>query len=233
MIARSGKTGLILLLLLAGCNPAGERPSRASASPPAAHASRAESPGRIVFLGTSLTAGLGLDPEQAYPALVQQKLDSAGLPYVAVNAGVSGETSAGARRRIDWLMREPVAVLVIETGANDGLRGLDVDSLRANIEAIISRARQQQPAPRILLAQMRALPNYGAAYTQRFEAVYRDIARQYGIPLIPFLLDGFAGVDSLNQADNLHPTAAGHRQMAERMWRALRPILQYGVRSKE
>jgi acyl-CoA thioesterase I len=226
MIARSVKTGLVLLVVLSGCSPTGQPPSRASASPPAAHAAQPGSPGRIVFLGTSLTAGLGLDPEQAYPALIQRKLDSAGLPYVAVNAGVSGETSAGARRRIDWLMREPVAVLVIETGANDGLRGLDADSLRANIEAIIARARQQDPAPRILLAQMRAPPNYGAAYTQRFESVYRDIARQYGIPLIPFLLDGFAGVDSLNQADNLHPTAAGHRQMAERMWRALRPILQ-------
>ncbi len=226
MIARSVETSLVVLLVLSACSPAGQPPSRASASPPAAHADDAGSPGRVVFLGTSLTAGLGLDPEQAYPALIQKKLDSAGLPYVAVNAGVSGETSAGARRRIDWVFRQPVAILVIETGANDGLRGLEVDSLRANIEAIIARANQQRPKPRILLAQMRALPNYGAAYTQRFEAVYRDIARQYGIPLIPFLLEGFAGVDSLNQGDNLHPTAAGHRQMAARMWRALRPELQ-------
>jgi acyl-CoA thioesterase-1 len=226
MIAGSVRTSLVLLVVLTACSPAGERPTRATASPPVAHAGQAGSLGRVVFLGTSLTAGQGLDPEQAYPALIQQKLDSAGLPYVAVNAGVSGETSVGARRRIDWLLRQPVAVLVIETGANDGLRGLDVDSLRANIEAIIARANQQRPKPRILLAQMRALPNYGAAYTQRFEAVYRDIARQYGIPLIPFLLDGFAGVDSLNQSDNLHPTAAGHRQMAERVWRVLRPELQ-------
>ncbi len=187
----------------------------------------------MVFLGTSLTAGLGLDPEQAYPRLIQQKLDSAGLPYVAVNAGVSGETSAGARRRIDWVMRQPVAVLVIETGANDGLRGLDVDSLRANLAAVINRANQQRPKPRILLVQMRTLSNYGAAYTQRFEGVYRDIARQYGIPLIPFPLEGFAGVDSLIQADGLHPTAAGQRQMAERVWRALRPELQQEVRSEK
>lgn len=225
MIARSVGLGLAVLVMLASCSPAGHRPSRASASPPS-HASQGDGPGRIVFLGTSLTAGLGLDPEQAYPALIQQKLDSAGLPYVAVNAGVSGETSAGARRRIDWLMREPAAVLVIETGANDGLRGLNVDSLRANIEAIIARADRQQPKPRILLAQMRALPNYGVAYTRRFEAVYRDIARQYDIPLIPFLLDGFAGVDSLTQADGLHPTAVGQRQMADRLWRVLRPQLQ-------
>jgi acyl-CoA thioesterase I len=229
MIARSVGLGLVLLIALVACGTTGQRPKDASASQAAAQQEGAGAPGRIVFLGTSLTAGLGLDPEQAYPALIQQKLDSAKLHYVAVNAGVSGETSAGARRRIDWLMRQPVSVLVIETGANDGLRGLDVDSLRANIEAIIARADQQRPKPRILLVQMRALPNYGAAYTQRFEAVYRDIARQYGIPLIPFLMEGFAGVDSLNQADNLHPTAAGQRQMAERVWR----VLETAVRSKE
>jgi acyl-CoA thioesterase I len=226
MIARSFEVSVLTLMLLGACSPAGQHRSGSSASSPATHTNGEVSPRRVVFLGTSLTAGLGLDPEDAYPALIQQKLDSAGLPYVAVNAGVSGETSAGARRRIDWVMRQPVAVLVLETGANDGLRGLDVDSVKANIEAIIARANQQQPQPRILLVQMRALPNYGAAYTQRFEAVYRDIARQYDIPLIPFPLDGFAGVDSLIQADGLHPTAAGQRQMAERMWRALRRELE-------
>jgi len=226
MIARSVQVSVVTLLLLGACRPATRSPSAASASSPATHTDGGASPGRVVFLGTSLTAGLGLDPEEAYPALIQQKLDSTGLPYVAVNAGVSGETSAGARRRIDWVMRQPVAVLVIETGANDGLRGLDVDSLKANIGAIIARANQQQPKPRILLVQMRALPNYGAAYTQRFEAAYRDIARQYGIPLIPFPLEGFAGVDSLIQADGLHPTASGQRQIAERIWRALRTQLQ-------
>jgi acyl-CoA thioesterase-1 len=226
MIARSVQVSVVMLLLIGACRPAARSPSAASVSSPATHTDGEASPGRVVFLGTSLTAGLGLDPEEAYPALIQQKLDSTGLPYVAVNAGVSGETSAGARRRIDWVMRQPVAVLVIETGANDGLRGLDVDSLEANIRAIIARANQQQPKPRILLVQMRALPNYGTAYTQRFEAAYRDIARQYGIPLIPFPLEGFAGVDSLIQADGLHPTAAGQRQIAERIWRALRPQLQ-------
>ena len=120
--------------------------------------------GRIVFLGTSLTAGLGVDPSQAYPALIQSKLDSARLPYEAVNAGVSGETSAGALRRIDWLMRQPVSVLVIETGANDGLRGLRVDSTRANIVAIVRRLRAANPAVRVLLAQMEAPPNLGGDY---------------------------------------------------------------------
>src|SRR5687768_3847879 len=155
MISRYGWTGLVLFTLL-GCG--GEPDARdAAAPPPRPDGER----GRVVFLGTSLTAGLGVDPESAYPALIQQKLDSAGLPYTAVNAGVSGETSAGAMRRVDWVLREPAAVLVIETGANDGLRGLDPDTLRANIQAIIDEANRRTPRPRIVLVGMRALPNYG------------------------------------------------------------------------
>ena len=123
-----------------------------------------------MFLGTSLTAGLGLDPDQAYPALIQQKLDAAGLRYEAVNAGVSGETSAGARRRTEWLLRQPIAVLVIETGANDGLRGLEVDSLRSNIQAIVDEAGKQTPKPAIVLVGMRAPPNLGPMYAGRFAA---------------------------------------------------------------
>ena len=194
----------------------------AAPPPPPADGGR----GRIVFLGTSLTAGLGVDPSQAYPALLQRKIDSAGLRFVAVNAGVSGETSAGARRRIDWLLREPAAVLVIETGANDGLRGLDPDSLAANIQAVIDRAKQQTPPPRIVLAGMRALPNYGFGYARRFKAVYPDLASRNRLPLVPFLLEGVAGVDSLNQADLIHPTAAGQRQVAETVWRVLEPVLR-------
>jgi len=158
MILRSVLCGL-MLSVGSGCE-AGERAPAGDPPPPPPDGQR----GRIVFLGTSLTAGLGLDPDQAYPALLQQKIDSAGLPFVAVNAGVSGETSAGARRRVDWLFREPVAVLVIETGANDGLRGQEVDSLAANIQAIIDRAKRQQPRPRIVLTGMRAPPNYRRVY---------------------------------------------------------------------
>lgn len=196
--------------------------------PPAAGSpvrSAADPRGRVVFLGTSLTAGLGLDPSQAYPALLQRKMDSAGLPFVAVNAGVSGETSAGARRRVDWLMREPAAALVIETGANDGLRGLDVDSLEANIQAIIDRARQQSPPPRIVLVGMRAPPNLGSGYARRFDAVYADLARRNGVALVPFLLEGVAGMDSLNQADAIHPTAAGQRRIAETVWPVMERVL--------
>lgn len=181
----------------------------------------------IVFLGTSLTAGLGLaSPAQAYPALVQAKLDSAGLGYRVVNAGVSGETSAGALRRVDWVMSQgEVAVLFVETGANDGLRGQDPDSLRANLEAIFARARRQDPPPRLILAGMEAPPNLGRDYTNRFRAVYPEVARAHGATLIPFLLDGVAGVEALNQADGIHPTPEGQRRMAELVWGVLRGVL--------
>jgi acyl-CoA thioesterase-1 len=206
---------------LLGCG--GDTGERAAAEPPP----RAEGErGRIVFLGTSLTAGLGVDPESAYPALIQEKLDSAGLPYTAVNAGVSGETSAGALRRIDWVLREPAAVLVIETGANDGLRGLDTDTLRANIQAIIDRATRQSPPPRIVLVGMRALPNYGFGYARRFERVYPDLAKANDVPLVPFLLDGVAGTEGMNQVDMIHPTPAGHRVMAETVWEVLEGVVE-------
>ena len=164
----------------------------------------------ILFVGTSLTAGLGLDPSEAYPALVQEKLDAAGLRYRVVNAGVSGETSAGARSRIEWLLRQPVAVLVLETGANDGLRGQDPEATRANIQAILDAARGQAPPPRLVLAAMEALPNYGEAYRRRFRAIYPELARANGATLLPFLLEGVAGEPALNQPDGIHPTAEGH-----------------------
>jgi acyl-CoA thioesterase-1 len=210
--------GLVAALL--GCEQPSREP-RDGTTPPIAAADRPS----VVFLGTSLTAGLGLEPEQAYPALIQQKIDSAGLAFRVVNAGVSGETSAGARRRVDWLLREPVAVLVLETGANDGLRGLPPDSLRANIQAVLDRASAISPPPKLVLVGMRVPPNYGQAYTERFQAVYPEVARENGAELVPFLLDGVGGVAGLNQADGIHPTAEGQRVMAETVWRVLGPVL--------
>ncbi len=185
-----------------------------------------ERPRAIVFLGTSLTAGLGLDPSQAFPALIQQRLDGLRLPYRAVNAGESGETSAGALRRLDWVLRDAPAVLVVETGANDGLRGLDVDTTRANLEAIVRRARAAVPGIRIVLAGMEAPPNLGARYTARFRAVFREVAARERLVLIPFLLAGVGGVDSLNQADGIHPNAVGERIVAANVWRALEPLVR-------
>ncbi len=222
MIPRYVWMALLVAAVLPGCSPDEAARGQIDEAPPPRPAGER---GRIVFLGTSLTAGLGLDPEQAYPALIQRKLDSAGLPYVAVNAGVSGETSAGALRRLDWLLQEPAAVLVIETGANDGLRGQNVDSLRANIQAIIDRANQQTPKPRIVLVGMRSLPNYGFGYARRFRQIYPDLADKNDLPLVPFLLQGVTGVDSLNQSDMMHPTEGGQRRMAETVWEAILPVL--------
>lgn len=211
--------GLVASLL--GCEQPSREP-RESTTPPVATADRPS----VVFLGTSLTAGLGLEPEQAYPALIQQKIDSAGLAFRVVNAGVSGETSAGARRRVDWLLREPVAVLVLETGANDGLRGLPPDSLRANIQAVFDRAKATPAAPKLVLVGMRVPTNYGRAYTERFQAVYPELAQGNGAELVPFLLDGVGGIPRLNQPDGIHPTAEGQRVMAETVWRVLGPLLR-------
>jgi acyl-CoA thioesterase-1 len=180
----------------------------------------------ILFVGTSLTAGYGLDdPELAYPGLIGKRLEAEGLRYRVINAGVSGETSAGALRRIDWLLRQPVAVLVLETGANDGLRGQDVEATRANLREILGQAKARRPAPKLVVVGMRALTNYGKDYGRRYESVFPEVAREAGAALVPFLLEGVAGVPALNQGDGLHPTAEGQQRMADTVWAVLRPLL--------
>jgi acyl-CoA thioesterase-1 len=180
----------------------------------------------VLFFGTSLTAGYGLSPEQAFPSLIEKLADSAKLPIRAVNAGLSGETTAGAARRIDWVLRTPADVVVIEAGANDALRGLSPDAARANLQRVIDAVRAKQPKARIILVQMEAPPNYGAAYTKSFRAVYTDLAKKENIPLVPFLLTGVAGIPRLNQADGVHPNAAGERIVAENVWRGIRPVIE-------
>lgn len=184
----------------------------------------------VLIVGTSLTAGLGLDPEDAYPALLQRMADSAGYRVDVVAAGVSGETSAGALRRIDWLLRGAAQVIVIETGANDGLRGLDVDSSRANLREIVRRARAAKPGAQLFLVQMEAPPNLGQRYTTAFRAMFPEVARDAGVALIPFLLDGVAGVEDMNQADGIHPNTLGSERVAANVWRSLEPTLREGPR---
>ncbi|MEO8199964.1 MAG: arylesterase [Gemmatimonadota bacterium] len=216
----------LLATAFVGCRADG-RPGKAAPGP-ADTASTQGTPNQsptIVFLGTSITAGLGVDPEQAYPQLIQAKLDSAGLEYQVVNAGVSGETSAGALSRIGWVLRQRPAVLVIETGANDGLRGQSPASVERNIQSLIDSTHQKSPTTRIILAGMRALPNLGRDYVEQFVAIYPDLARTNDIPLIPFILEGVAGIDRLNQADGIHPTPEGHRRVAENVWRVMLPTL--------
>ncbi len=180
----------------------------------------------IVFLGTSLTAGLGLPEGQAFPALIQDTLDARGIPFRVVNAGVSGETSAGGLRQIVWLLRQPVAVLVVELGANDGLRGLDVTAMRSNLQAIIDRTKAAHPDARIVLIGMQAPPNLGNQYTSAFRDVYPELAEANDAALVPFLLEGVGGVPELNQADGIHPTARGHEILAANVWHVLEGVVR-------
>jgi acyl-CoA thioesterase-1 len=201
----------------------GARPESAAARP----SNRVEGRRTVIFVGTSLTAGLGLEPEQAFPALIQARVDSAGLPFRTVNAGNSGETAAGARRRVEtWLIRQPFDVMVLETGSNDMLRGQPVDSTRMAIQAIIDTVRAAHPHARIVLAGMMALPNLGRGYGERFRGMYPELARKNHLVLIPFLLDGVGGRPELNQPDGLHPNEQGERIVAANVWRVLEPVLR-------
>lgn len=186
----------------------------------------------ILFVGTSLTAGYGIDPQQAYPALLQRRLDSLGFDYEAINAGVSGETSSGALHRMDWLLKQPMDVFVLETGANDGLRGLPVDSMRANIQQILDAVRRTHPRAKILLVGMEALPNMGGAYATAFRGAYAQLAKKNQVAYLPFLLKGVGGVDTLNQADMVHPNPRGAAILAETVWGALRPLLDEGAKTR-
>jgi len=177
---------------------------------------------RLVILGDSITAGYGLDPAEAYPALLQAKIDAAGLPYTVANAGVSGDTSAGGLRRVAWVLgKDGADALVVALGGNDGLRGISPEQTRANLAGIIDKARAKNPAMKIVVAGMRMPDNMGDAFTTRFQAVFREIATEKRTALVPFLLDGVGGVESLNQADRIHPTAAGQAKIAETVWQVL------------
>lgn len=234
------RIGLAFVLLLAGCGEReGERGSVGSPqsgegsdtgrSPDSANGRGLRTPDgdlpTILFIGTSLTAGYGLELDLAFPALIQRRFDSLGLSWRVINAGVSGETSSGALRRLDGLLGPAVRVVVLETGANDGLRGLPPDSTRANLEAIVGRIRGRDATIAIVLAGMEAPPNLGPRFTERFRAVFPDVAARLDLALVPFLLEGVGGVDTLNQADGIHPTARGHRIVADNVWSVLAPLL--------
>jgi len=197
------------------------------AAPPAPasseRAERAAARPRIVFLGDSLTAGLGLPPEQSVPALIQKRLDDEGYEYEVMNRGVSGDTSAGGLNRLDWSLEGDVRVLVIELGANDGLRGLPPGAMKENLSKIITRAKRRGIT--VLLTGMEAPPNYGAAYTTEFREVFRDLAREHDVAFVPFYLDGVAGLPHLNQGDGIHPNSEGSRVVERVIWKSLEPLL--------
>lgn len=180
----------------------------------------------VVFLGDSLSAGYGVQPAEAFPALIGEKIRAANLPYQVENAGLSGDTTAGGLRRIDWLLQRKIDVLVIELGGNDGLRGLPVAAIKSNLQSIIEKTKAKNPTAKIVIAGMRIPPNLGGDYARNFQQAFGELAQANNATLIPFLLDGVGGLRELNQADLIHPTAAGHRVIAEVVWRTLEPILR-------
>lgn len=223
---------LALPLALAACDrsgKSGEAPQANEYGPPpqqAAVSAPAPTGGGpvILCLGDSITAGYGLPEDQSYPALLQARLKAMGLPWRVVNAGVSGDTSAGGLARMDWLLKQHIDVMLVALGGNDGLRGLSTEQLHDNLAAIIEKG--QAAGAKVVLAGMHMPTNYGADYTRRFDAVYTDLARQYQVPLIPFLLDGVALHPNLNQADGIHPTQQGAKIVEATVWKALAPLVQ-------
>ena len=180
---------------------------------------------RILFLGDSLAAGYEIGKEFAFPALIQAKIRRFGLPYTVINAGVSGDTSAGGLRRLGWILRGPVAVLVLALGANDGLRGVPPEETAKNLQAIIDQARRKIPRLKVVIAGMKVPPNLGPDYAEKFEGIFTELAEKNHAVLIPFLLKGVAGRPHLNLADGIHPTAEGHALVAETVWHYLEPLL--------
>ncbi len=235
MHARAWRWGAIGALLVAlvgvgACSRESDSAAPAAASGPAASAAAATpapvpvaSRPRVVVLGDSLTAGLGLAPNESYPARLQQRIDAAGLNFEVVNAGVSGDTSAGGVRRLDWSLDGDVRILILELGANDGLRGLPVAEMTQNLSTIIERAQARHIE--VLLCGMEAPPNFGASYTREFHLAFPALARKYQLRFVPFLLSGVAGLADLNQSDGIHPNVEGARKVADTVWVALEPML--------
>ena len=215
----------LCLLAIGGCSGNADDAAASKESQPAAASDDGSAPARprVVALGDSLTAGLGLLEQQAYPALLQKKIDAEGYQFEVVNAGVSGDTSAGGLRRLEWALEGDAKVLIVALGANDGLRGLSVSDMKKNLSTIIEQAKERNVV--VILAGMEAPPNYGPEYTASFRQAFQDVAREERVLFIPFLLQGVAGQSELNQGDGVHPTAKGAAVMAETVWRVLRPVL--------
>lgn len=182
-------------------------------------------PKTILFYGDSITAGYGLDPDQAYPAIIQKKIEAAGLDWRVVNAGLSGETTAGGLRRLDWILRQRVDVFVLALGGNDGLRGVAPSVTRQNLQTLIDRVRARYPDATVVIAGMQMPTSMGPDYTTAFRRIFPELAEANRAPLVPFLLEGVGGIPELNQPDLIHPTAEGQRRVAENVWPVLRPLL--------
>lgn len=221
----------LLFLILLGCSgsterdqPTGDRPEETTETTQSTD--REDGMRYIIFYGNSLTAGYGLEESKSFPSLIQQRIDSLGLSYKVVNAGLSGETTSGGKNRIDWVLRQPVDIFVLELGGNDVLRGLELSSTRSNLAAIIESVKEKNPDVRIIIAGMQAPPNMGSRYVAEFNGIYPALAEKYNAKLIPFLLEGVGGVDSLNLDDRIHPNEKGQKIVMENVWSVLGPMLK-------
>lgn len=216
-----------LLLALAACGPAADdgKSNQQDAEAEQEQSGNTTAARQIVFFGNSLTAAYGLEPEQGFPALIQARIDSLGLSYKVINAGLSGETTAGGNERVDWILQQPVDVFVLELGGNDGLRGINPDATYANLQSIIDKVKAKYPNAKIILAGMEAPPNMGADFTKAFRQVFPKLAAENRLPLIPFLLDGVGGNPKLNLPDGIHPNAEGQYIVADNVWKVLQPLL--------
>lgn len=206
-------------------NESGIRAGNLAYGEDAADPINGDDPVTVMFFGDSITAGYGLEEGQAFPSLISMKADSMGWSVDVIDAGVSGETTAGGLSRINWVLQREVDIFVLELGGNDGLRGINPDNIKENLHGILSTVRSVYPGAVILLTGMEAPPNMGEAYTSRFRQVYRDLADEHQVLFMPFILEGVAGNPALNQPDGIHPTAAGHRVIAENLWAILQPVL--------
>jgi len=214
-----------IVFLMIGCSPQkNEKPAVEKTPIENTNQSKQEK-SIILFLGTSLTAAYGLEPEEGYPANIQRKIDSISLPYTCVNGGVSGETTSGLLSRLDWMLQGNISVISIESGANDGMRGTEIATTRDNLKKIIDTCREKYPNAKLLLAGMLVPPNMGPEYTKEFQKIYPDIAKEKNVPLIPFLLEGVGGDPKLNQQDRIHPTVEGQKIVANTVWKYLKPLL--------
>lgn len=217
---------LIYLAVLWSCNSEKKTQQSDPVKPQSVETAKSESSKKtIVFFGNSITAGYQLDLSEAFPALIQERLDSLDIDYRTVNAGLSGETTASGNSRVDWVMKNPMDIFVLELGANDGLRGISTKETQKNLEAIIEKVKEKYPDCKILLAGMMIPPNMGQEYSDSFQKIYPFLAKKYDIPLIPFLLEGVAGNPDLNLEDGIHPTPEGHQILAENVWEQLAPML--------
>lgn len=216
------------LLVFASCGERQKQEERAAQETEEALEQEQGESRTILFFGNSLTAGMGLDPSEAFPALIQEKIDSLDLPYQVINAGLSGETTAAGKNRIGWILNQEVDVFVLELGANDGLRGIPVDETKKNLQAIIDTVRQNSPDTEIILAGMQIPPNLGAEYTSGFREIFPELTQENDVYLIPFLLEGVAGDSELNQSDGVHPTAEGQKIVALNVWEVLQEVIRTG-----